>query len=55
MLSPLAGYRLQVSGLVVECIHGMADVTLLLDVAVQLLVPWVVRGVSPMQRSLRVW
>ena len=55
MLSPLAGCRLQVSGLVVECIHGMTYVTLLLDVAVQLLVPWVVRGVSSMQRSLRVW
>ena len=43
------------SGLVVECIHGMTYVTLLLDVAVQLLVPWVVRGVSPMQRCLRGW
>ena len=55
MLSRLASSRIQVSSLVGVRIHGVADATLFLDFAVQLLVPWVVRGVSPMQRSLRGW
>ena len=43
------------SGLVGMRIHGVTYAAFLLNQAVQLLVPWVVCGVSTIKRSLLVW